>query len=106
MNTIKYQDLKKWYLENKTAKENAKKYFENNQPSIFRTGFYSSPNWNWGYEIGIVGVNGSGHHDGTDSKLNGNGIQSGTIKWFEVVTQFGRVVSALEINLPLTNWGG
>lgn len=79
MNTLKYKDLKAWYLDNETATENAKKYFGKNQPSIHRTGFYSAPSWNWGYEIGITGVAG---------------------KWFEVVTQFGGVVAAVEINLP------
>lgn len=90
MNTIKYKDLKQWYLDNETAKENAKKYFGKNQPTVFRTGFYSAPSWNWGYIIGIVGVNGTGE----------NGIQSGTTKYFEVVTQFGEVKSAYEIALP------
>lgn len=93
MNTTSYKELKDWYLNSESAKADAKKYFDNVQPSIHGTGFYSAPSWNWGYHIGIVGVNGSGS-DG------GNGIQSGTIKWFEVVTQFGLVVAAREINLP------
>ena len=93
MNTIKYKELKKWYLDNETAKENAEKYFGKTQPSIHQTGFYSAPSWNWGYQIGIVGINGSGENE----------IQSGTIKWFEVVIQFGEVVSAREISLPIHN---
>lgn len=97
MNTTNLKDLRNWYLNNETAKENAKKYFGDNQPSIHQTGFYSAPSWNWGYLIGIVGVSGSGNdHDG-------NGIQSGVTKWFEVVTQFGVVVAAREINLPTIN---
>lgn len=94
MNTIKYIDLKHWYLENETAKENAEKYFGDFQPSLHQTGFYSAPSWNWGYLIGIVGVEGSG------SNHDGNGIQSGVTKWFEVVTQFGAVKAAKELYLP------
>jgi len=90
MNTISYKDLKEYYLNNEQAKENAKKYFREIQPSIYSTGFYSAPSWNWGYQIGIIGVNGTGE----------NGIQSGTVKYFEVVTQFGQVKSAREAYLP------
>ena len=90
MNTIRYKELKQWYLEDGIAKENAKKYFDNIQPRIFQTGFYSAPSWNWGYELGIVGVDGTGE----------NGIQSGNTKWFEVVTQFGQVKSAREVYIP------
>ena len=79
MNTISYKNLKNYHLENEEAKENAKKYFGDKQPNIYRTGFYSAPSWNWGYQIGIVGTDG---------------------KWFEVVTQFGQVKSAREIYLP------
>lgn len=92
MNTIKYADLKKWYLENDTARENAKKYFGDKQPNIHQTGFYSAPSWSWGYKIGLVGVRGNGSDD--------NGIQSDTTKWFEVVTQSGEVKAALTIVLP------
>lgn len=84
MNTISYKDLKNWYLDNEDCKANAKEYFGNRQPSIFRTGFYSSPSWNWGYEIGITGV------DTAEQTL-----------WFEVVTQFGEVVSARPVNFPV-----
>jgi hypothetical protein len=83
MNTISYKDLKQQYLNNETCREYAKKYFGNNQPNIFVTGFYSSNTWNWGYMIGIVGVG--------KTKTD----------WFEVVTQFGEVVSARPINLPI-----
>ena len=92
MNTVSYKELKDCYLNNETARENAKKYFGMNQPTIHETGFYSAPSWNWAYRIGIVGVGGTGE----------NGIQSGTIKWFEVVTQFGEVKAAIEIYLPTT----
>lgn len=91
MNTISYKDLKKWYLENETCTEYAKKYFGDHQPNIHLTGFYSSPSWNWGYQIGIVGV---------DSKNYDTGKANQT-QWFEVVTQFGSVVSARPINLPI-----
>lgn len=80
MNTISYRDLKAWYLNNDTALQNADIYFKGKrQPSIYTTGFYSSPSWNWGYYLGIVGSNG---------------------KWFEVVTQFGEVKAAREVFLP------
>jgi hypothetical protein len=92
MNTISYKELKDWYLEDETAIDNAKKYFGNIQPNYYRTGFYSAPSWNWGYQIGIVGINGNGR--------DGNGIQSGITKWFEIVTQFGVVKAAKDINLP------
>lgn len=101
MNTIKYGELKNWFLEDKTARKNAKQYFGDKQPSIFHTGFYSAPSWNWGYEIGIVGVPGSGSNYKTEEGLiYGNGIQSGVTRWFEVVTQFGKVKAAREIYLP------
>lgn len=95
MNTIKYKDLKHWYLDNTEAQANAAKYFGKDQPRIYETGFYSAPSWNWGYTIGIVGVAGSG------SDHDGNGIQSGVTKWFEVVTQFGAVVAARPVDLPV-----
>lgn len=87
MNTISYKELKNWYLNNQEAIDNAKQYFGDNQPSIHQTGFYSSPSWNWGYRIGIVGV-------------TGKGIKSGETIWFEVVTQFGSVVAAHNVILP------
>jgi hypothetical protein len=89
MNTIKYKDLNNWYLSDE-RKKLAKEVFGNKQPNIFRTGFYSAPSWNWGYEIGIVGVN----------EIDYNGLQEETTKYYEVVTQFGEVVGAIEINLP------
>jgi hypothetical protein len=95
MNTISYKELKDWYLNDEDAKANAKKYFGNKQPSIYETGFYSAPSWNWGYRLGLVGVNGTG------SDHDGNGIQSGTTKVFEVVTQFGEVKAARLINIPI-----
>lgn len=94
MNTITYRDLKNWFLNNDEAKVNAKKYFGDNQPEIYRTGFYSSPSWNWGYQIGIVGVNVSYEETQADPSA-----ASGT-KWFEVVTQFGQVKAARAIYLP------
>lgn len=75
MNTIKYKDLKQWFTQNEDAKALAKKVFNDIQPNIYRTGFYSSPSWNWGYIIGITKVD-------------------GTI--YEVVTQFGVVKAARE----------
>jgi hypothetical protein len=102
MNTISYKELKDWYLNNEDAKANAKKYFGDNQPSLHETGFYSAPSWNWGYKLGIVGVNGTGSDYKTEEGLiYGNGIQSGTVKYFEVVTQFGAVKAAREINIPV-----
>lgn len=85
MNTIKYEQLKLWYL-NDTAKEMAKKIFGDRQPSILETGFYSAPSWNWGYHIGIVGV-----------ILEGGG----TPQYFEVCTQFGTVVGARYTSIPV-----
>lgn len=82
MNTITYKELQILYLSDSSIK-NAKKYFKDIQPDIYATGFYSSPSWNWGYIIGIVGVK-----------------NEDTIQYFEVVTQFGQVVGAREINLP------
>lgn len=75
--------------------------YNNSTMASYRTGFYSSPSWNWGYIIGIVGVNGQGHKHITEEGLTyGNGVQSGTVKYFEVVTQFGVVKAAREINIP------
>lgn len=79
MNTLTYKEIKDWYLNDEESKENAKKYFGDKQPSIHEIGFYSAPSWNWGYRIGIVKTKG---------------------KYFEVVTQFGAVVSARLINIP------
>ena len=101
MNTITYKELKAWYLDNQDARDNAEKYFGDKQPSIYSTGYYSAPSWNWGYEIGIVGIPGSGSEYQTEEGLvYGNGIQSGVTKYFEIVTQFGVVKTAREINLP------
>lgn len=79
MNTITYKDLKNWYTENEEAKQLAKEVFGNHQPSIYQTGFYSAPSWNWGYKIGLVIVEN---------------------KHYEVVTQFGEVVAAREVYIP------
>jgi len=85
-NTIKYKDLQDWYLNDK-AKETAKKFFGDIQPSIHSIGFYSSPSWNWGYQIGIVGIRAE---------------VSKEVQWFEVITQFGQVIGARFIHLPIT----
>lgn len=95
MNTIKYKDLRTWFLDNEDAKANAKEYFGDNQPSIHETGFYSAPSWNWGYRIGIVGVT----VDIGDSE--GVEYDSTETKWFEVVTQFGQVKAARAIYMPI-----
>lgn len=80
MNTLSYRELKDWYLENDTACQNADIYFKGKrQPSIHGTGFYSAPSWNWGYHLGLVSANG---------------------KVFEVVTRFGEVKAAREVNIP------
>ncbi len=80
MNTLTYKELKDWYLNDETAKANAEQYFGKNQPSIYHTGFYSAPSWNWGYRLGLVQVKD---------------------KVFEVVTQFGEVKAAREVNIPV-----
>ena len=49
------------------------------QPSIFATGYYSAPSWNWSYNFGIV-------------KLGG--------KFYEVMTQFGSIKGGREIYIP------
>lgn len=89
MNTIKYSELKRWYL-NDEARATAKEYFGDQQPSIHSTGFYSAPSWNWGYHIGIVGV----------IRHRGEPLD---IKYFEVVTQFGAVVGARPVYIPVIN---
>ena len=91
-NTIKYADLKQWYLNNDEARANAKKYFGNKQPSIYRTGFYSAPSWNWGYHIGLVEVR--GYHYTAKTKQEVHQV-------FEAVTQFGSVVAAMPVQLPI-----
>ncbi len=78
MNTIKYADLKRWYL-NDDARALAKRVFGDHQPSINETGFYSAPSWNWGYRIGLVAVNGT---------------------TYEVVTAFGCVEGAIRAFIP------
>ncbi len=83
MNTINYKTLKAQFLDNEDAKANARTYFGTRQPSTYATGFYSSPSWNWGYCMGIVGI-----------------VLEDEIKWFEVVTQFGEVVAARSAYLP------
>lgn len=88
MNTISYKDLKNWYIENNEAKALAKQVFGDKQPSIYRTGFYSAPSWNWGYIIGIVKV----------ERTEANKIFED--KYFEVVTQSGEVKAAREIFIP------
>ena len=77
MNTIKYRDLQNLYLNNKDARALAKEIFGDRQPSIYQTGFYSSPSWNWGYQIGLVRE--------ADNKI------------YEVVTRFGCVEAARKI---------
>lgn len=86
MNTISRKELNELYLNNEGGIANAKKYFGNRQPSIYRTGRYSSPSWDWVYEIGITTIK-------TDTDL----------LYFEVVTQFGRVVSAIPLYLDMYN---
>lgn len=81
MNTITYQDLKRWYLNNEDAVANAKKYFGKLQPSMLETGFYSAASWNWGYRIGLVTIK-----------------RVGT---FECVTAFGVVEAARRVHLPV-----
>lgn len=90
-NTISYKDLKDAYLNNEYAINNAKIYFtgKNEQPSIYRTGFYSAPSWNWGYHLGIVTVH----------FIDENAVS--TTKSFEVVTQFGTVEAAREVMIPV-----
>lgn len=46
------------------------------QPSMFVTGYYSAPSWNWAYQFGIV-------------KIGKN--------YYELMTQFGGVVGGREI---------
>jgi hypothetical protein len=102
MNTISYKDLKDFYLNSADAKGNAKKYFGSKQPSVYYTGYYSAPSWNWAYQLGIVGVIGTGLIHTTSEGLEyGNDIEPGVIRYFEVVTQFGGVVAARQINLPM-----
>ena len=79
MNTIKYSDLKQWFIQNEQAKKLAKDIFGDKQPRVFQTGFYSALSWNWGYIIGIAKDD------------------AGEI--YEVVTQFGAVKAARMINL-------
>lgn len=79
MNTLTYKELKDWYTQNDEAKALAKEVFGDRQPSIYRTGFYSAPSWNWGYVIGLVTVNG---------------------QVYKVVTQFGAVVAARKEYIP------
>ena len=83
-NTITYQDLKSYYLENPTALENAKKYFGDEQPNYHVIGYYHPSGANWNYQLGIVGI--------------AWGDQS---KFFEIVTQFGQVKAARQINIPV-----
>lgn len=84
MNTISYKDLKQWYTDNDDAKALAKEVFGDKQPSIYRTGFYSAPSWNWGYQIGLVNV------------VNDDDSETA----YEVVTQFGSVVAARFAYIP------
>lgn len=46
------------------------------QPSISRTGVYSAPSWNWGYEFGLCKIGG---------------------KTYEVMLRFGSIVGGREI---------
>lgn len=79
-NTISYKELKDWYINNENAVQLADMVFGDKQPSIYRTGFYSSPSWNWGYLIGLVKTDGI---------------------VYEVVTQFGEVKAARVANIPV-----
>lgn len=90
MNTISYKDLKAFYLDNEKAQQTAREVFGKTQPSVYQTGFYSAPSWNWGYIIGITSV---------------QRILSNTqiVKYYEVVTQFGEVKGAREIYIPIIN---
>ncbi len=78
MNSLKYKELRTWFLDNEEAKKLAKEVFGDCQPSIYQTGFYSSPSWNWGYIIGIAKDN-----------------LSGDI--YEVVAQFGQIKDARKV---------
>jgi hypothetical protein len=84
--TISYKDLREFYLNNEEAKTNAKKYFGTMQPSFHQIGYYSSPSWNWSYQIGITCLYSS---DWSENK------------YFEVVTQFGEVKAARQIYMPI-----
>lgn len=78
-NTISHRELKDWYLDNENAIQLADMVFGDKQPSIYRTGFYSAPSWNWAYIIGLVKV--------------GDNV-------YEVVTQFGEVKAARVAYIP------
>jgi hypothetical protein len=90
---MNHKDLK-MQLKDKGSMENAKKYFGEIQPRIFQTDFYQPKNANWAYIIGIVGVNNT-----TDNGIQ-NSIHLEDVKWFKVITQFGKILSANEIYLP------
>lgn len=77
------------FLKDSEYKQNAETYFGKHQPSIYKTGWYSTDSWNWAYEIGLT----SYHRTGQDAK------DFGKVQWFEVITQFGSVVAARKINL-------
>jgi len=88
------------FVDNKDYIDNAKLYFGNHQPTIFQTGWYSAPSWNWSYIVGIAGIKGEGQFYTTEEGLTyGNGVEVGTTQYFEVVTQFGGVVASRPINL-------
>lgn len=69
--------FKCWGAENPVISKLMKKDMV--QPSIFATGYYSAPSWNWAYNFGIV-------------KLGG--------KTYEVMTQFGSIAGGREIYIP------
>lgn len=46
------------------------------QPSLFATGYYSAPSWNWAYQFGIVKIGG---------------------KLYEVMTRFGSIEGGREM---------
>ncbi len=78
MGKITRKELNNYYLIDEKL-EAAKNIFGNQKLTIYQTGYYSAPSWNWGYFIGLV-------------------VKDG--KTYEVVTRFGEVVSAMQFYLP------
>lgn len=80
MSNYTAQDVKlykQWGEENEVISKLMKKDMV--QPSIFNTGYYSAPSWNWAYQFGIV-------------KLGS--------KTYEVMTRFGSIEGGREIYIP------
>ncbi len=75
--------------------DTAKEVFGNTQPQIIQTGWYSTPSWNWSYQVGFCDVMIDVIAPGGKGQIPYAMEQE--LQLFEVVTQFGEVKAARRV---------